>query len=261
MQSDNDELGRTRSPVTRESVSLTPQTPSAAPLPGDVRLPWLDDTPRRAGGRAVIELTSWIGAGALLVAATSYWAGLHSLDPADREVAGAEVSVRLPEARAPQPEPAREPQQIAAPAPEPQVSGPQRPQPVPDMPAAARNKMAPSARARRPQSEQKLGSTVDPYPLWPSNKIEGANGRLVRLGSFGSEQDARKAWQRILADYPGMARLNPAVVSGTSLRDGRPFYRLQVGTNSQAHSAVLCDRSRALHVSCSVVGLVVGEGP
>jgi hypothetical protein len=54
--------------------------------------------------------------------------------------------------------------------------------------------------------------------------------------------------------YPAMQRL-PAVVVETRNSHGRAFYRFQVGTTSQAHSEVLCQRMQKIHLSCAVVGL------
>jgi hypothetical protein len=97
------------------------------------------------------------------------------------------------------------------------------------------------------------------YALWPVNKVEGAAGRLVRIGTFQSEADARDGWSKILGEYPGMRRLDMTLVSGKSLRDGQTFYRVQVGTSSHAHSEVLCQRARSLSLSCSVIGLIVAD--
>jgi hypothetical protein len=36
---------------------------------------------------------------------------------------------------------------------------------------------------------------------------------------------------------------------------GRTFYRFRVGTTSQAHSEVLCQRMHKIGLSCAVVGL------
>jgi hypothetical protein len=38
-----------------------------------------------------------------------------------------------------------------------------------------------------------------------------------------------------------------------SLRNGRTYYRLQMGTTSQAHSEVLCQRMRMIGQSCVVI--------
>jgi hypothetical protein len=54
--------------------------------------------------------------------------------------------------------------------------------------------------------------------------------------------------------YPGVAPLPATVVSDLNSR-GRTFYRFQIGTTSQAHSEVLCQRMRSIHFSCAVIGL------
>jgi hypothetical protein len=54
--------------------------------------------------------------------------------------------------------------------------------------------------------------------------------------------------------YPGVRRLQAVVVETRNSR-GRRFYRFQIGTTSQAHSEVLCQRMRKIRFSCAVVGL------
>ena len=85
--------------------------------------------------------------------------------------------------------------------------------------------------------------------------IEGASGRIVRIGQFQSVAEAETAWRSALHRYPGMTRLTTLVVPIQSLRDGRTHYRIQVGTTSHAHSEVLCQRSLELNQSCTVIGL------
>ena len=54
--------------------------------------------------------------------------------------------------------------------------------------------------------------------------------------------------------YPAVGRLPATVVTDRNSR-GRTFYRFQIGTTSQAHSEVLCQRMQTIHFSCAVVGL------
>jgi hypothetical protein len=54
--------------------------------------------------------------------------------------------------------------------------------------------------------------------------------------------------------YPAIAHL-PATVVGSLNSNDRHFYRFQIGTTSQAHSEVLCQRMEKIHFSCAVVGL------
>ena len=77
----------------------------------------------------------------------------------------------------------------------------------------------------------------------------------MRVGTFYTRRQAKQGWARIVRVYPGMRRLRAVVVANPSLRNGRTFYRLQFGTTSQAHSAVLCQRMRVVGQSCVTVGL------
>ena len=93
------------------------------------------------------------------------------------------------------------------------------------------------------------------YPaLWPSRVSSGASGRLVQIGAFGSRYQAKRGWWAMIRAYPALNRL-PKVVNDTRNSKGRRFYRLQIGTTSQAHSEVLCQKMERIHFSCAVVGL------
>ena len=78
---------------------------------------------------------------------------------------------------------------------------------------------------------------------------------MVRIGTFASPRLAKKGWWRVTGTYPGMSRIPTLVVPVQSLRNGQTYYRLQMGTTSQAHSEVLCQRMRIIGQSCVVVGL------
>jgi hypothetical protein len=94
---------------------------------------------------------------------------------------------------------------------------------------------------------------VLPKP-WPPQVIQGAAGRIVQVGAFGSIHQAKRGWWFMVREYPAMAHL-PAVVRVTRNSRGRAFYRFQVGTTSQAHSEVVCQRMLKIGLSCAVVGL------
>jgi mRNA-degrading endonuclease toxin of MazEF toxin-antitoxin module len=100
---------------------------------------------------------------------------------------------------------------------------------------------------------------VDPLHPWPVRVIDGAAGRLVRIGAFASAHKAKRGWWAIVRANPALERLPALVVPVRSFRTGRVYYRLQMGTTSQAHSAVLCQRIRMIAKSCVVIG--AGEGP
>jgi hypothetical protein len=90
--------------------------------------------------------------------------------------------------------------------------------------------------------------------LWPARVSSGAAGRVVQIGAFGSTVQAKRGWVHMARAYPGVKRL-PAVVVETRNSRGRHFYRFQIGTTSQAHSEVLCQRMQRIGLSCAVVGL------
>jgi hypothetical protein len=91
--------------------------------------------------------------------------------------------------------------------------------------------------------------------LWPASVSSGSSGRIVRIGAFGSREQAKLGWRRMQRVYPAVARLPATVVTDRNSR-GRTFYRFQIGTTSQAHSEVLCQRmEKLLRFSCAVVGL------
>ena len=94
---------------------------------------------------------------------------------------------------------------------------------------------------------------VMPTP-WNPRIAKGAAGRLAQIGAFGSIRQAKQGWWHMARAYPAMRRL-PAVVRPSRNSKGRVFYRFQVGTTSQAHSEVLCQRMQRIGFSCAVVDL------
>jgi hypothetical protein len=241
------------------------------------RLPWLtDETPpaqtapkRRAGNR---EAAIWAIAAALLVAAVSYWMGAHSWKPSTPG-SSTSHSLTMP---VPQPrtnEPVQQQPQVAI-APQPQVS----PTPLREVniprPRAERRSVVRRAGPLKRESpstaelekvvvEQKAAPTTPqpvakpvekPLTVWPATQSQGAAGRLVRIGAFGSREQAKLGWRHMVEVYPAVAHLKATVVSDRNSH-GRYFYRFQIGTTSQAHSEVLCQRMEKIKFSCAVVGL------
>lgn len=252
------------------------------------RLPWLSDTdgaraarrtaPRRPPHWSAVAL--WGVIALLLVAAVGYWAGMRSVEQieaaANQDVAASEVTAVLPEplpqAPAPpqvEPAPQQDLQPVAPPAmvrmnraqpvePVRQEQSLEQPDPAPSAEAepaseestAAAISAAPAAQVQAPRPVAKPA----PLTLWPADVSQGAAGRVVRIGTFSSRLAAKRAWSRIVRIYPGMKRLKAVVAPVPSARNGRTYYRLQFGTTSQAHSAVLCQRMRIVGQSCVVVG-------
>jgi hypothetical protein len=222
------------------------------------RLPWLPDEPqpkrsKRDRGGAMLA-----GAAAILiVGGTAFWMGARSVEemPVPAPVQPqASTTVRLPEARPVQP----------------QVE-PLAGTPIPIVEAEPQVRSVPvrHARAHKPHktvshlSKPVVIAKAEPKPEpekpeapqpWPVRIIDGASGRLVRIGAFLSPHQAKRGWCAITKVNPALKHLPALVVPVQSLRNGHVYYRLQMGTTSQAHSAVLCQRMRMIAQSCVVIG-------
>lgn len=226
------------------------------------RLPWLADEPQKPARRARngrgAGLLAWIAAAMLAVAAASYWLGSRTGLAPSRHASPSVTTVPLPPAQpmAAQPEvkldPVPEVEPVAAP-----------PMPVVETARPVRRPLITSVPLPQPTDEVKdsrensapVASVADPLALWPVRAIDGAAGRLVRVGTFATAHKAKKGWWAIVRMNPALKRLPALVVPVQSLRNGKTYYRLQMGTTSQAHSAVLCQRMRMIGQSCVVVGL------
>lgn len=236
------------------------------------RLPWLTDEPRprERANTGARELLAWALAGIFFLAGISYWMGVRSIRQPEELAAGPraarETTVPLPEARPAQPQ-----QPTVVPAPLPEVEPVVAP-PIPIVEEPARERVAkpapvkhakasppkPKAKARteasKPASKPAVPKAGEPV-YWPARVVEGASGRLVRIGTFQTSRQAKKGWWAIMRMNPALKRLPAVVVPVQSLRNGQVYYRLQMGTSSQAHSAVLCQRMRMIGQSCVVIGL------
>ena len=238
------------------------------------RLPWLTEDRRPRRKRDSNSLLFWAFVAAVLVAGVSYWLGMRSVSEPDafEDLIGGSppaATVQLPEAPAVQPRP-------------PQVKPPGLPDVRPAEPATvkipgvdralpqatrqavakpkvrAATKVSPRVIRARAELAKKLAASKKrqaPMQAWPASVSANAYGRVARIGTFSSRQQAKKGWWAIVRHYPGMKRLKAVVAPVRSLRDGRTYYRLQFGTTSQAHSEVLCQRMRIIGQSCVVVGL------
>jgi hypothetical protein len=240
---------------------------------GFERLPWLADetqvrTPRRR--RAMSPL--WL-AGALavliLIAGAAYWLGTRS-GPVD-ELTSAGSEPNRPPVTVPLPAPvAMPPMPTVKVDPVPQVE----PVALPPAPvireatqrptrklsrtkahAVARAKSGTSRRAKPIKRKVAPAKRASALPIWPVRAETHSAGRLVRVGTFATTRDAKRGWTKIMRFYPGMKRLPAMAVPITAVPSGRKFYRLQMGTTSQAHSEVLCQRMRIIGVSCVVLDI------
>jgi hypothetical protein len=249
------------------------------------RLPWLPDEPARpakpprqsrGGGSGLL---GWAFAAILLIAGVSYWLGSRT----GTEVTGTPSGSKAPpSATLPLPEATR-----VVPGEEVQRVAPPEVRPVPEPDVHRVTERAPSwrplPRSVPKQVAERVKRTIvtdeidhisqaqgrppgHPAPavpraantqnvrLWPARESAGATGRVVQIGAFGSRLQAKRGWWHMARAYPAVKRL-PAVVVETRNSRGRPFYRFQIGTTSQAHSEVLCQRMEQIRFSCAVVGL------
>lgn len=226
------------------------------------RLPWLaDELPVRKRGGRVLPLAF---AATVLAAGMAYWLGnaaFHLATPSAFQPRPAvqTATVPLPQARPLAPEPQRvEPVEpiVAAPV---SIVEPHRVRAEPVQPVSVKRVAAAvsdSVSAPRLAGESDDAPNVPAIPqLWPVRVLNGASGRLVRIGTFASTLEAKKGWSAITHLNPAMEHLPALVVPVRSLRDGEVYYRLQMGTTSQAHSTVLCQRMRMIAQSCVVIGL------
>lgn len=214
------------------------------------RLPWLADEGEAPRNRRSLELLAWAVPLLVLVAIGSYWIGANSARWFARPAPQAAEPVPvLPtpvivDPAAPLVEPLPEPAMPAI-AEAPAIDQPTLREPVRSRPARPA-KARPKARAK---AEAKPTGPV----YWPVRVIEGSSGRLVRVGTFASRAQAKRGWFALMRVNPSLQRLPALVVPVPSARDGKTYYRLQMGTTSQAHSVALCQKLRMIGQSCVVV--------
>jgi len=241
-------------------------TSGGAPRPAD-RLPWLSDEPQRPRLSLRRELVGWAVMATILVAAISYRAGLNSRSADENaKKLGDTTIVSLPKVRPLGPSTLDndagsrvEATPIPAVPRGDKVRSPdENAEKIVDR-LSKRVGHASVDKLRDTKKDQRADHETDQQSLWSAERVEGASGRLVRVGNFRSAEEANEGWRATMRKYPGMQRLPTRVVLIQSLRDGLTQYRIQVGTTSQAHSEVLCQRVRAIHQSCTVIGVDEGS--
>lgn len=233
-------------------------------VPDVDRLPWLPDerVPRRTGHWWKLALALLLIGGAAVIGFRYGLVRTQAGLPVGEAEAPSEVTAALPapsaaEPRMPVVEPAPMPQVDPAPVPAPVVLPQQR-----DVRMVAQRERR-TARRSAPRSRSAPVAKVAPVKtaerkaLSFSNPWESADasGRMVRVGTYATLKQGKQAWSRLARVYPAMKRLPAVVTDIPSMRDGRVYYRLQIGTTSQAHSEVLCQRMKAIGQSCVVVDL------
>lgn len=228
------------------------------------RLPWLSDerVPSRGKQRwwLVPLALTFVGA----VAVMSFWLGSMGTQlsaPADgTKPSSAEVTTALPVPAPANPaiptvQPARMPEVEPALEPAPVFVRQQKEVRIASERAARRDEQRPRSKSVAKTAPAK--TVAERKALEFSNPWESAeaSGRMVRVGTYSTLRQGKKAWSRLAGVYPAMKKLPAVVTDIPSLRNGRVYYRLQIGTTSQAHSEVLCQRMKAIGQSCVVVDL------
>ena len=220
------------------------------------RLPWLTDTsrpqprqPRRSPLPRVIAVSA---AGAIAFAG---WSAI------ERSTAPEPAAV-MPARTVPLPPPSEsstadsEPQapslserEALRPAAEPAAT---KPTPTKRVQAAEpRRQMATRGQPRKSQGTRVRAAPTPAYQ--PKAWNSGVRGRVIQLGAFTTSAKAQAQWRRVYSRYPLLRPLSPRVLK--TRIGGRPYYRLQLGTFSHAHSELLCQRLRRLGEGCMVLGL------
>lgn len=103
--------------------------------------------------------------------------------------------------------------------------------------------------------------TAPPPPTGPQPVVvyhpQPYRGRVVQLGAYATRAQAEETWRKVTRRYPYLAS-KPKMVNSVDVRalgGGRRtrMYRLQLGTSSQAQSAVICQQLEKAGQSCVVV--------
>ncbi|GAA4034795.1 hypothetical protein GCM10022281_13720 [Sphingomonas rosea] len=253
------------------------------------RLPWLEDEPVAARPSAAARATSskgnagrgmwpWYLLLALLVVAVgvgAWWLGTAQRDAAAPELP-AEGPVSVPVNRAPAPTspapalsentPLTAPVVAPPPAPTPAARRPVREGPAPratrgsievDSGIASEAGEA-TGRSTFPADDPVIAAppATGPAPVVIYNPNPN-RGRVVQLGAFPTRAQAEETWRRVTRRYPYLAT-KPKMVNTVDVRSlggGRRtrMFRLQLGTSSQAQSAVICQQLEKAGQSCVVV--------
>ncbi|RST31812.1 hypothetical protein HMF7854_13925 [Sphingomonas ginkgonis] len=254
------------------------------------RLPWLDDTPTKAsaapargapraaardssaqrGGRA-----GWIAIVLVLLlafAAAGYWLGTRRDEAVPAGVAPRSAERQTPPSATIPLEPvsiAPAPELVPAPlnpAPVTQGSPPLAQPPAATHPATQRPSRSPAhaATLTRPdtsrpafddavEEQQQVPPPSASVPLYPIPLRAGPSGRAIQFGVYLTAEQADQSWRSILARWPYLGSKPKIVLPNTPEVGKRILWRLQLRTDSQAQSLVICQRLRAAGQTCMVV--------
>jgi len=228
-------------------------------VPTEERLPWLgeeaepvrDHRTRDAIGLAIVA--------ALLIFGVSYWIASQSWQRARERAANETVAppaaVPLPKAPRVATQQRHHRQAVTAPSTAPRLA--QRPVTHPKQQLAA--KAPTTSDVAKAVTETKIAATK-PAVTVPAKEVATAaavppskpvTGRIVRVGAFATPIEARLGWRSMVRAYPVLAHL-PAAVVDAGTAHSKPSYRFEIGTTSEANSAVLCQRMVRINFACAV---------
>lgn len=234
------------------------------------RLPWLDSIEgekKRPRGRKPVSRTALVG---LLVAffgvglAVAFSLGYRfASSPADAPApTRAEQPQRTATVQVPLPAPVPLPKvELVAPpvVAEPPVA--EAPKPVVAKPVVKKG-----ARAKAPKRYAKRRPILRPFKLTKRPPLEPVpppvarqptipftpRGRIIQLGAYSTQRQADAAHRSLVFRYPYLAN-KPKVISPTQPVGGWRYYRLRLGTETQAQSLVICQYLQSRGQSCIVI--------
>lgn len=207
------------------------------------RLPWLPNAaPTPGAKRPRSHAPVAVSAAAALAIAAGGWAMLDraTAPPAPEAVSAQTVALPPPEAA----------WRVQA---EPQGPTVAEREALTPAAAPAAPKRAKKSATRTPVSAKALPPAAAKAAYDARAWRSGVPGRIIQLGAFRTSAQAHGEWNRVYYRYPLLRPLPPRVIR-SKIR-GRTYYRLQLGTFSQAHSELLCQRLRTLGEGCMVLGL------
>lgn len=227
------------------------------------RLPWLKDegTGRKKPAGWVVSFVA--SSAVAIIAAGSFWLGMNGdllEQPATQDAPATTIDLpilaeREEPATMPQVEPSPVPALVALPGQqELRKEAPPVRRVAAKRAAAAAHRSRPMKRASSKSKAAKALADKDSLKYANPWKSTGVSGRMVRVGAYSSLEKGKDAWSRLAQLSPAIKQL-PAVVTDIPSPTGRTLYWLQIGTTSQAHSEVLCQRMRAIGQRCVVVDL------
>jgi hypothetical protein len=229
------------------------------------RLPWLKDEVRRPKSSPNWAVAFVAASAVAILAAVSFWLGMNDTfsgsQPLDQAHSEARVDLS-PASEAgtalfsqdqppmPEVEAATMPPAVALPAQQDvRLEAPPVRRVAARSASAVAHRSTPRKSASRKKNAVKGAQEAKYANPW---KSRGVSGRMVRVGAYSSLEKSKEAWSTLAQLSPAIKQL-PAVVTDIPSPTGRTLYWLQIGTTSQAHSEVLCQRMRAIKQRCVVV--------